>query len=92
MAIIVRSIMISCKSLCVFFLREKIDTFVGSLLSMIASIMVTEVSRNEIKRVDREVKIYLNNVHIVQQQVNEEVYITPTNKIIGFAYSCSCLQ
>ena len=33
-----------------------------------------------------------SNYTSVQLQVNEEVYITPANNIIGFAYSCAGLQ
>ena len=35
---------------------------IGSLVSMIASIMVSEVNDVTIKRVDREVKLFLSNV------------------------------
>ena len=47
-----------------------IHAFIGSFLSMIASIMNVVVHGDKIKMVDREIKIYLINLHIIQSQVD----------------------
>ena len=44
--------------------------FIDSLISMVASIMTVIVHGDTIKMVNREIKIYLTNLHIIQSQVD----------------------
>ena len=55
---------------------EEILQLVGSLLSMISSIMKNEVSNVTIDGVEREIKLFLTNLHIVQ----EKIYSVDVNK------------
>ena len=45
------------------------DSFIGSLLSTIAAIMTERVNKKTIEEVDREIKIYLTNVHVVYKEI-----------------------
>ena len=47
-----------------------VGTFIISLLSTIVSMISSAVHGNTIQKVNREVKIYLINVHIVQNQID----------------------
>ena len=48
-----------------------LDAFIGSLLSTISSTMTTEINEDTVSEIDREVKIYLTNLHIVQKHIND---------------------
>ena len=49
----------------------ELDAFIVSLLSNISSIMTTVGNENTISEIDRDIKIYLTNLHIVQKHVND---------------------
>ena len=48
---------------------QQILDLVGSLLSMISSIMKNKVSNITICQVEREIKLFLTNVHIVHEKM-----------------------
>ena len=50
---------------------ENICQFVGSWLSMIAALMKKEIEDNKIIKVEREIKIFLSNLDIVQKSLIE---------------------
>ena len=50
---------------------ENICQFIGSLLSMIAALMKKEIEDNKIIQVEREIKIFLSNLDIVQKSLKD---------------------
>ena len=51
---------------------EEIFQFVGSWLSMIAALMKKNIYDSEIIKVEREIKIFLSNLDIVQKSIIEK--------------------
>ena len=52
--------------------EQEISNLTGSMLSMIASVMKREVSHESVDTIEREIKIFLTNLHIVDVQMNKD--------------------
>ena len=52
--------------------EQEISNLIGSMLSMIASVMKREVSHESVGTIEREIKIFLTNLHIVDVQMNKD--------------------
>ena len=52
--------------------EQEISNLIGSMLSMIASVMKREVSHESVDTIEREIKIFLSNLDIVDGKMNKD--------------------